>query len=265
MQSISLRRVVISLILLVPVLIAGSWLGYLSGVGASILPGASDSDAIAVPAGGVQSAALSAQVADPCAHLDYVHYSRGEYYREEWTVADNVAVVQAVAKGVITQTRAPRFDTLDGGPPPPLPTDATEEEEDSYPDRILSAVVIDSTETFTGTSATGFVILKYGGRSADCPDYEYVDEPIILAGSEGDEGVVFGSSVPAGLYTDPPNWLQYAESVAAEVELVTGGQYDVLILDNWYLYDGTDAVSVISPSPIAITQLEAEIEAAVTP
>lgn len=124
-------------------------------------------------------------------------------------------------------------------------------------------MVIDATMVYSGPQVTGYVVLRFGGTSPDCPNYYHEVTPQMISGEDGDTVMLFGFEVSNELYANPPNWLTYAMGVVADVEVRANGQYDVMLVDNWYLYDGSEARSVMTASPIPVAQLEAEVEAAV--
>lgn len=209
----------------------------------------------------VESGAASQQV-DPCAHLgESLHISADTMSVLDLPVADHVARSTDVAKTTIASIGTTRFDTPSGGPPTPLSPTADEDQVALYSERVLSAVVLNVTTQYKGSSVTGYVVMRSGGTSAFCPDYTYEIDPQPITGAVGDTVMALLVDVDSDIAAYNPPWLQYLTAVAAQLS-VGGATYVVKMPANWYLYQGSAATSASSSAPIAVAQLELEIEEA---
>lgn len=196
----------------------------------------------------------------PCDHLDYVNTSSGTVYRHDMSPTSFVRESHAVAKVVIDTIDAPRFNTTDGLPPPPLPQVPTDDEWAEYDDKIMSAVVVTATNVYTGTANTGYVLIRWGGTAAVCPDYIHEVEPQILTGDVGDEAMAFLMGIPTSIMQSPPPWLAYAIGIRDALNSNPETDYEVMLLFDWYEYDGTLATSQLQPDdPVEIVDLEDEV------
>lgn len=219
-----------------------------------------DGEAVAV--GLLPKAVL--QSVDPCDYLPTTRTSTGNHgLRADMSIEDQVELAHIVAKGVVTAVHTPRFETVSGSPPTPIPASASEEDLDAEEVRIISPYVIDATTIYSGTTVDGYVIIRWGGTSSACPDYEYVQDPSILQGTVGTVGMLFVWDPPSDWDTDPPSWFSHAQSVANDLN-GAGGNYVAVIADNWYRYSGTDAISEISGTEAQI-DLESAVATATAP
>lgn len=206
-------------------------------------------------------APVPGQSADPCAHLAAVRRTQGLFEREDWSVASFVQGADTVAKVEIQQIDASRFDTPSGDPPTALPTTATDEQWEEYDDTIYAAVVLQATTIYSGPQVTGYIVPRFGGTTAACPNYMYESDPQIVQGSVGDSAIVY---LYDQSYTAPiPPWFQHLETLAAQLSTPPSVVYRVMMPYNWYRYVGTDAVnSLRSMLNLPVGQLEAEVDAA---
>lgn len=197
-------------------------------------------------------------------HGETIVQRNARLYRN-YSVASFVNASGTVAKAVITTVMPARFDTLSGAPPTPLPQNATEDEIDDYNDQILSPVVLDVTHVYTGSQAYGFVVIRWGGSVAACPDYTFTWTPQIMTGSVADIGMVFLADPPTEWQSNPPNWFVHLQNAATAMSQQTGKNYEAKVLKTWYLYSGSSASTAHKYGSIPIQQLEAEVVAATGP
>lgn len=201
---------------------------------------------------------------DPCDYLPTTTTSTGNHgLRADMSIEGQVELAHIVAKGVVTAVHTPRFETVSGTLPTPIPTSAPEEDLDAEEVRIVAPYVIDATSIYSGTTVDGYVIIRWGGTSSACPDYEYIQDPNILQGTVGTTGMLFIWDPPSDWDTDPPSWFSHAQSVANDLN-GAGGNYVAVIADNWYRYSGTDAISEINGTE-AQTDLESAVATATAP
>ena len=173
------------------------------------------------------------------------------------SVAQWVAASSAVAQTLVASEQQARFNTPAGLPPTQEPPD---EDEDGA--MIFRPVVLTVSHLYKGDPAiTGYVVPKWGGTSALCPDYTYGREPEMMSASPGNNGVVFLYDPPGRWVTAPPVWYSQLKAVADAL----GSNYKVMLPHNWYRYSGTNAVSTWSMETKTILQLTSEIEAAIGP
>ncbi len=208
---------------------------------------------------------------DPCAHLTHTLTMGLEYVGHEYPITRWVQASNIVAKGVITAMEAPIFNTTDGLPPanetptpyPATPSDPEEKAPDIGNDQIFSLVVIDATEIYSGSQFTGYVVLRWGGTSAQCPDYTFEVEPDILSGSVADQGMFFITEFhPDTLQrTPPPAWMVHATTYRDQLNSDRQDNYLLAHVINWYRYDPPDAWSEMT-IPRTIATLEADVIAA---
>ena len=223
-------------------------------------------------AGGNQRGPLSGQPpsADPCSHLAgrmKFRYDNTMPYRE-YSTADFVSDVNIVARAVITDIQAARFETVDGLPPPavtatPVVTPDPDEDVYFYPDKVFSPVVLDAIEVYSGTTVAGYVVPRWGGTPTACPGFSFDRKHEPMVGNVGDSGVAFMIEPPAEWESDPPGWYVQLANTAQSLSS-PGNEYRPMILDNWYLYDQQTgmASTALKLGTMPISQLEAELESA---
>lgn len=194
--------------------------------------------------------------ANDCVHL-------GDHMGDDFELPAGVSVGQwttassTVAQTLVTDVQLPRFNTPAGLPPTQEPQD---EDEDGA--MIVSAMVLTVNHLYKGDPAiVGYVVPKWGGTSSHCPDYAYTREPQKMSASLGDSGVVFLYDPPSRWLTAPPVWYVQLKSVADGL----GSNYKVMLPHNWYRYSGSNATSTWMMETKTITELVAEIEAALNP
>ncbi len=198
---------------------------------------------------------------DPCEHQNGMVRSSSSS-PETGPVSILATKAQTIARVEIVEIGEPQFGTSDGHVPDPLPTNATEEEEETYPDDIFSLIVLDATDVYSGTADTGYVIIRMGGVTAECPDYAHVVEPA-FAEDVGDEGIIELRSIPEFLLEDPPPIYQHLLDKAEELNEDEKVHYEPMLVWTWYRYVGSSAESRNLVTPMPVTQLESEIQTAV--
>lgn len=212
--------------------------------------------------GNIESARMVSQ-ANNCSHLGKSRISSGNYSGiMDHTPADFVSDAEVVARVRVASVEAPNFDTPGGGPPTPLPVNATEDEEDFYFTGVSAPVVITATNVYSGSEVTGYVVVKWGGVSSACPDYEDISNPKTFDANVGDEGIVFLDAPSSSMLGTPRPWLQRAITLANQLNADPNSHYDVMLVDEWYKYQGNNASVAIISQTLPISQLESAIEAA---
>lgn len=210
----------------------------------------------------IESLARNSQT-NNCAHLGKARYSSGNYSNiAGHTPTDFVSEAEVVARVRVTAVQDPNFDTPNGGPPTPLAINATEDEEDFYFTGVSAPVVITATNVYSGSEVTGYVVVKWGGVSAACPDFEHITSPKELDVSVGDEGMIFLDAPSGSLLATPRPWLQRAINLANQLNSDPNVHYDVMLLDAWYKYQGSNAFLALLGQTLSINQLETEVETA---
>lgn len=170
------------------------------------------------------------------------------------------AEANVVAKVAIYSIGATRFETVSGNPPTPLPLGASLEQFDLYEDRILSPVTLRATHVYSGSNATGYVVVRWGGTTQACPDYTYEANPQLMTGEAGSEGMAFMTDVPTRWQSSPPHWYTHVAARVAELNS-TGGNYEAKLLKYWYLYETDYAQSSrFATHRMPIAQLESDVE-----
>lgn len=200
------------------------------------------------------------QSIDPCEHLT------GEIndpYNDLILMAieDIPFLSHSVARVEVSSIESPRFNTPGGEPPTPLPTTATEEEENDYSVMVFSPVVLDATHIYSGTEVTGYVVIRVGGTTAACPDHEVTTSDCFVA-NEGDDGLAELKGFSPEFVAINPPWYQHLVAIADELNENPNVHYEPALLFNWYRYSGAMAESWSLGTPVAISTLEAIIEGA---
>jgi hypothetical protein len=206
------------------------------------------------------------QSVDPCEHLGAMSVQNANYGNLiNSSTAEFAGRAAAVARVDVVWVGEPLFNTPDGGPPTPLPDDASDEDEMNYTTGVFAPVVVTASLVYSGAQVTGYVINRLGGVSARCPGFEHRDLPNAFAAGVGDRGMVLLRPLPDEVMSDPPPAILRAIAVAEQLNAVPGVRYDVMSVVAWYRYIGGDAVLEILDRTLSVQQLEAEIEAATQP
>lgn len=198
-----------------------------------------------------------------CSHLGETRFSSGNYSNlVGHTPTEFVSEAEVVARVRIVDVEQPSFDTPGGNPPTPLAINATDDEEDFYFTGVSAPVVITATNVYSGSEVTGYVVVKWGGIAAACPGFEHIISPNEFDVSVGDEGMIFLDAPGSSLLANPRPWLQRAINLTNQLNSDPNVHYDLMLLDEWYEYQGNNASLAIISQTLPISQLESEVDLA---
>jgi hypothetical protein len=216
------------------------------------------------------------QTVDPCENLGGdLRLTTGynaPYY--DYTIEDYVLQSHVVSRAVISVTESARFETIDGLPPGPAtptpqptstPDPYSDDPDDYVPGQILSPIVLQATNIYSGTSVAGYVVARWGGTASSCPDYIHHSPDDLMTGVIGDEGIAFMVDPPVEWVMDPPDWFTHLVSTANSIS-TPSNVYKPMLIWNWHLYDpnsGNAATKLDGEQLISITQLESDVQQAV--
>jgi hypothetical protein len=165
----------------------------------------------------------------------------------------------AIAQVRIAEVGAPMFSTRDGHVPPDGPPTGPEDDDQPDPKRIFSLVVLEATHVYSGTPVTGYVVIRDGGVSPECPEFAYVGD-LEPEGQVGDVGIIELITLDGPSRHEPPPAIQHLLARAEALNAAPDVRYEPMLLWAWYRYSGQRVLSrqLVTPMPIDLLELEIE-------
>jgi len=204
------------------------------------------------PRSAVQRATVP-DVANPCPELGIAESSepRGPY-----PIDDAVRDASAVAEVVVESIGPARFRTDSGGPPA-----AKDLADASDGLMVFSPAVLRITHSYKGDAdVAGYVVVRWGGATGDCPDAVYERSPEMLGLNlvPGSSGMLFAESLPER-WNNPVT--AHLKAVADELS-ADGETFVPMHPVQWFAYEGQEASSTWSGEALPIYMLRLGVEGA---
>ena len=196
-------------------------------------------------------------------HLDGYSTSLDAYPVRQ-SVSDWVRSSPVVAEVEVEAVGDLRFNTPGGGLPTQDPAELVNPDAkltDTDGLALFRSVVLGARKTYKTdrVTTTGYVVASMGGAvPGSAGGYEYISSPALGELTVGSAGMAFLNNLQT---LDTP-WYDALAAVASELNQIPGKEYRVMLVDNLFAYEGTNAVSRWEGTQYDIADFVEQIEAA---